>query len=81
METADRNKRVLEILTRKDQLVTERADLDEQRGKLAEEEDTLDAELRDLIGSPPPVNGERKQMTCSVCGEKGHNKSRHTKEE
>jgi len=81
METADRNKRVVEILTRKDELAALWEEHMAQVGRWVEEGHTLDSELQELIGTPAQVNsnGERKQMACGTCEQKGHNIKGHDK--
>jgi hypothetical protein len=84
MEQTD--ERVLAILKRRREIALENAMLDQQKADLATEWTKLDDQLQELVGLVPPgfaispLNGDRKQMKCSVCGELGHNSKRHSKE-
>jgi hypothetical protein len=84
MEATD--ERVLTILKRRREITAEHEMLDQQKDDLAAELVQLDDELQELVGLLPrgfstsPLNGDRKQMKCSVCGELGHNSKRHSKE-
>lgn len=76
MNATERNKRVTEILMRKDEIDAELTTLDETIHTLNEERGNLDAELSELIGisAPPPANGNghTSGRKCRLCGQTGH---------
>ena len=76
MDTKQKMELIGERLMRKDALDAELARIFQLNAELVSERDTIDDELVELLGikAEPATNGERKQRTCSQCGEKGHNK-------
>ncbi len=71
MEPAERDKRVLEILARKDAIRAERDEIVSKLEALDTEERKLLAEAQQLFGATTASQG--RVMTCGKCGEKGHN--------
>jgi DNA repair exonuclease SbcCD ATPase subunit len=73
LDNKERNKRVMELLTRKDEITEELATLDTKMGELSDERHQVDSELQELIGIVPqpslPLSNGRK---CALCGVEGH---------
>jgi recombinational DNA repair protein (RecF pathway) len=76
-ETPDRFARVVELMKERDAIVAAMTEHHAKLAELAAECSRIDGEMRELTGMVVVVttdNGDRKQMTCSHCKEKGHNK-------
>jgi len=73
LETKERNKRVVELLTRKDEIGDDIAKLGEQMNALGSERANIEEELAELLGIQR-TNGAvaEKQRHCSRCGQVGH---------
>lgn len=87
MQNAERNERVLAILTRRDEIETEITEYNGLITTLAQERTELDAELTELMGVQLPLplsNGTRGQRTCkfklpdgTICGDASHDSRFH----
>jgi hypothetical protein len=74
LETKDRNKRVVELLTRKDELSTEIESCHTKLAELGNEGETIEAELATLLGMKR-TNGDAEpesKRKCALCGNVGH---------
>lgn len=74
METKERNKRVVELLTRKDEIGDELATLGEKTNALGIQRAEVEEELAELLGIQRTNGAAHPAPTrsCRLCGQTGH---------
>jgi hypothetical protein len=74
METKEKLERITELMMRRDKLVAEFSSIHAQMEAVEEEGQQIDKELVELVGGSAQTITNGRTMTCSKCGQTGHNK-------